>query len=209
MAGPPGGFSALVRGPNSRSGERLALRKGRSHGGCPPVQHADVQAFLQVLLEEVVHLQEAGLLAGAVAGSSCHLEGLPGQRVHGQLAHGDGPRDLQAHWRRVPGGRGLCGPGAGPRAPSPVPVAGHPGVGGRRRSLKELPFGLKSQLFILLNVNVHGQDAHGLCHDEGQGSKVKRPAVVVMVLFVFITLVTWVACVAGNVDDDAYDVTEA
>lgn len=78
VAGPPGGLGALAWGPNSHSGERLAPRRGRSHGGRPPVQHADVQAFLQVLLEEVVHLQEAGLLAGAVAGRRGHLEGLPG-----------------------------------------------------------------------------------------------------------------------------------
>lgn len=183
--------------------------RGSSHRGRPPVQHADVQAFLQVLLEEVVHLQEAGLLVGAVAGGGGHLEGLPGQRVHGQLAHGDGPGDLQAHRGRRPGGRGLGGPGAGPRAPPPVPVGRHPGVGGRGGSLEELPFGLKSQLFIFLNVNVYSQDTHGLGHNEGQGSKVKRPTVVVMVFFVFVTLVAWVTCVAGNVDDDAYDVTEA
>lgn len=195
--------------PDRRSGARPALARGASHGGGPPVQHADVQAFLQVLLEEVVHLQEAGLLVGAVAGGRGHLEGLPGQRVHGQLAHGDGPGDLQAHRRCVSGGRGLCGPGAGPGAPSPVPVAGHPGVGGGGRSLEELPFGLKSQLFVFLNVNVHGQDAHGLGHDERQGSEVKGPAVVVMVFFVFVALVAWVACVTGNVDDDAYDVAEA
>lgn len=182
---------------------------GGSDRGRPSVQHADVQAFLQVRLEEVVHLQEAGLLVGAVASGSGHLEGLPGQRVHGQLTHGDGPGDFQAHRRHSPGGRGLGGPRAGPRAPSPVPVAWHPGIGRRGGSLKELPFGLESQLLIFLNVNVYSQDAHGLSHNEGQGPKVKRPAVAVMVLFVFITFVAWVACVAGDVDDDAYDVTEA
>lgn len=42
---------------NSQSGERPAQRgQGGSHRGGPPVQHADVHAFLQVLLEEVVHL---------------------------------------------------------------------------------------------------------------------------------------------------------
>lgn len=174
-----------------------------SHGRGPPAQHAEV------LLEEAVHLQEASILVRAVAGGRGHLEGLPGQRVHGQLAHGDGPGDLQPHRRRIPGRRGLRGPGAGPRAPAPVPVARHPGVGRRGGGLEELTSGLKPQLLVLLNVNVYRQDAHGLGHNERQGSEVKRPAIVVMVFFVFVALVTGVARVAGNVDDDADDITEA
>ena len=71
-------------------GWRGQARQG-SHGRGPPAQHAEV------LLEEAVHLQEASVLVRAVAGGRGHLEGLPGQRVHGQLAHGDGPGDLQPH----------------------------------------------------------------------------------------------------------------
>lgn len=44
-------------GPSRPSGERPVLRgRGRSHRGGPPVEHADMHASLQVLLEEVVRL---------------------------------------------------------------------------------------------------------------------------------------------------------
>lgn len=60
-------------------GEASAERtSGSSHGGRPPVQHAHMETFLQIWLEEVVHLEEAGLLVRAVAGGRGHLEGLPG-----------------------------------------------------------------------------------------------------------------------------------
>lgn len=69
-----------------------------------------MKTLLEVLLEEVMHLQEASILVWTVAGSCGHLEGFSGQCVHGQLTHGNGPGDLQAYGRSIPGGRGLSGP---------------------------------------------------------------------------------------------------
>lgn len=182
-------------------------KEGASNRRRSPVDHVDVESFLKFLLEEVVDLQETGFLVCVVAGGRGDLQRLPGKGVHGNFVHGDGACYLHANWRNVPGWRRLRGSGAGSGPPPPVPVAWHPGIGRAGRSLKEFPLGLKPQLFVLLNINVHSQNTYGFGHNKRQGSKIKRPTIVVMVLFVLVSLVTWVTCIAGYVDNDPYDIT--
>lgn len=66
----------------------------------------------------------------------------------------------------------------------------------------------ETQLLVALNVDVDGQHGHGLGQDEGERTEVEGPAVVILALLVFFTLVAGVAGVAGYVDDDADDVAE-
>lgn len=68
---------------------------------------------------------------------------------------------------------------------------------------------MKSRLFVLLNVNVDGEDADGLGHDEGESAEIEGPAVIVLVLPVLVFLVAGVSCVAGDEDDDADYVAQA
>lgn len=182
-------------------------REGTSDWCCSPVDHVDVESFLKFLLKEVVDLQKTGFLVCVVAGGRCDLQGLSGQSVHGNLVHGNGACYLHANRGNVSRWRRLCGSRTGPGPPPPVPVAWHPGIRRTGRSLKEFPLGLKPQLFVLLDINVHSQNTYGFGHDKRQGSKIERPTVVVMVLFVLISLITWVTCVAWYVDNDPYDIT--
>lgn len=182
-------------------------KEGASNRRCSPVDHVDMESFLKLLLKEVVNLQKTGFLVCVVAGSSCNLQRLSGKSVHGNLIHRNGACYLHANWRNVSRWRRLCRPRTGSGPPPPVPVTWHPGIRRTGRSLKEFPPGLKPQLFVLLNINVHSQNTYGFSHDERQGSKIKRPAIVVMVLFVLISLVTRVTCVAWYVDNDPYDIT--
>lgn len=64
-------------------------------------------------------------------------------------------------------------------------------------------------LFVFLDVYVDGEDPHGFCHYEGEGSKVEGPAVVVLVLLVLIFLVAGITGVAGDVNNDADDIAQA
>lgn len=68
---------------------------------------------------------------------------------------------------------------------------------------------MKSRLFVFLNVNVDGEDADGLGHDEGEGAEIEGPAVIVLALPVLVFLVAGISCVAGDEDDDADDVAQA
>lgn len=170
--------------------------EGTSNRCRSPVDHIDVESFLKFLLKEVVNLQKTGFLVCIVAGSRGNLQGLSGKGVHGNFVHGNGACYLHANRRNVPRRRRLCRSRTGSGPPPPVPVTWHPGVRRTGRSLKEFPLGLKPQLFVLLNINVHSQNTYGFSHDKRQGSKIKRPTIVVMVLFVLISLVTWVTCIA-------------
>lgn len=88
--------------------------------------------------------------------------------------------------------------------PSAVAETGHTGVRRRRRGrLDELSPRFETHFFVLLDVDVDGQNGHGLSHDERERAEVERPAVVVLVLLVLIPLVAGVSGVAGDVHDYA------
>lgn len=91
--------------------------------------------------------------------------------------------------------------------PSAVAETGHAGVRRRRRGrLDELSARFEAHFFVLLDVDVDGQNGHGLGHDERERAKVERPAVVILVLLVLVPLVAGVSGVARDVDDNADDV---
>lgn len=78
-----------------------------------------------------------------------------------------------------------------------------------RGPLEDVSARAAAKLLVLFDVDVDGQNAHHLSHDEGQASEVEGPAVAVGVLLVLVALVTGVAGIAGDVDNDANDVTQA
>lgn len=56
--------------------------------------------------------------------------------------------------------------------------------------LYQLRAGLGSQLAVLLDEHVNGQDTHHFCHDEGEGAKVEGPAIGVGLFAVTLAWVT-------------------
>lgn len=78
-----------------------------------------------------------------------------------------------------------------------------------RSALEEVGTGTTSQLLVLLNVDVDGEDADHLSEDEGQAAEVERPAVRVMPLFILVLLGGDVAQRCGDVDDHSDDVAKA
>lgn len=136
---------------------------------------------------------------------------VPCQGVHRQLVQGPAGRGhpLQTdHGRVLPGC--LCRVGAGVGRPPAVAETRYPWVRRRwRERADELPPRPPANFFVLLNVDVDGEDGHSFSHDEGEGAEVERPAVGVSVLLVIIAFITGVACIAGDVDDDANYVAQA
>lgn len=59
---------------------------------------------------------------------------------------------------------------------------------------------------MLLNVDVHGHDSHDFCDDEGEGAKIKGPAI--GVAFFGVPL-SGVSSVGGDINNDADDVAES
>lgn len=66
--------------------------------------------------------------------------------------------------------------------------------------------GSKVHLFVLLDVNVDRQNAHGFGHNERESPEVEGPAVVILVLLVLVFLVTGISSITGDVNNDTDDV---
>lgn len=152
-------------------------------------------------------LHEIAVWVRVKAGRCGDFQRFPRKCVHRNLSHRNGCGVFNSKGGHLPRRRCFRGARAGPRPSSTVPVAWHPGVW-RRGGLKKFPPQLKPDLFVPFNVNVYSQYSYSLGHDEGQGPEIKRPAVVVVVLFVLVFLVAGVPCIAGDVDDDANYVAE-
>lgn len=135
---------------------------------------------------------------------------VPGQGVHGQLVQRTTGRWLQAHHGWILPGR-LRGVRTGVWRPPAVAETWYPGVrGGGWKWADEFASGLPANFFVFLDVDVDGQNSHGLSHDKGQSSKVERPAVGVRVFFVVVTaFFIGVSCIAGDVDDNSNNVAQA
>ena len=58
----------------------------------------------------------------------------------------------------------------------------------RSGGLEEVGTRATAQLLVLLNIDVHGENAHHLSQDEGQAAKVERPAVRVVPLLILVLL---------------------
>lgn len=104
-----------------------------------------------------------------------------GQSVHRQLGGRQRPKGLQAHRRGLARVRGVRGAGRRARAASiAVTVARN----ARDGSPLEVVCGpcANSQLSVAVDEHVHRQHTNHLGHDEGEGAKVKGPAVRVAVL---------------------------
>lgn len=177
-----------------------------SNGCCSPVDHIDMKSLFEFLLKEIVDLKKTSVLFYIVTCCCGDFQRFPGEGVHGDFIHRKRTCHFHPNWRNVPGWRRFCGSRTGSGSSSSVSVAWHPCVRGSR-SLKELLLGLKPQLFVFININVHSQHTNCFCHNKRQGSKIKRPAVTVLVLFILIPLVTRIACIAGDVDNNSYYVT--
>lgn len=153
-------------------------------------------------------LQKVVIPLGVVGGGgrAGGLEGVPGQRVHGDLGGRERTEALEAHRRGVAGMRRVCGAGGGAwAAPVSVTITGD----SRYRRALEVVGRTRpnSKLSMAVDEHVHGQDAHHLGHDERQGTEVERPAVGVAVLlrvaFGGVPRVGW------YVHDDPDDVAQA
>lgn len=68
---------------------------------------------------------------------------------------------------------------------------------------------MEAHLLVFLYIYVDRENAHRFGHDEGERAEIEGPAVVVLVLPVFVLLVTGIPGVAGNVDNNADDVAQA
>lgn len=150
----------------------LSYRRGAA------VRCVGVARVFQVLLDAVVDLEEVVVPLGVVGGRgrARRLEGVPGERVHGDLRGRQRAEALEAHGRGVAGMRWICGAGRGARAaPVAVAVAGDPCYG---RAL-EVVGGARpySQLSMAVDEHVHGQDANHLSYYKGKGTKVEGPAI--------------------------------
>lgn len=168
-----------------------------------------MKPLFEFLLKKIVDLKKTSILFHIVACGCCDLQGLPGQCVHGDFTHGNRTYHFHANWRNISGWRRLCGARTWSGPPAPIPIAWHPGIWGRGRSLMELLFCLKSQFFVFFNVNVYSQNSNCFCHNKRQSSKIKRPAIIVLVLFVLIPIITRITCIAWYVDNNSYNVTES
>lgn len=140
----------------------LSYRRGAA------VRCVGVARVFQVLLDAVVDLEEVVVPLGVVGGRgrAGRLEGVPGERVHGDLCGRQRTEALEAHGRGVSGVRWVCGSGGGARAASvAVAIAGDPRNG---RALEVVgcacPY---SQLSMAVDEHVHGQDANHLSHYKG------------------------------------------
>lgn len=142
-------------------------------------------------------------VGGVVSG----FQRISGQRVHVDLSDGHRAHHLDPDRRGLAGRLG--GVRAGARVSPAIAETGHARVRRRgRRGLDEFPVRLDAHLFAFLDVDADGEDGDGFSHDERQGTKVERPAVVVVALLVFVALVTGVAGVTGDVNNDADDVAQ-